>query len=526
SNHPESAVRFVATANGYGHAWADVKLNSAENEVTLQLVRDHPIDGRILTTDGRPAVGVEVAVTRLYRQINVSDDDTNPGSKMASAEMIAKTASNHSGTYTLYPEWPGQGPTSKPVFTDNDGRFRLEGLGAGSKASLEASGGGIGAMRLGIHNIPAPTDAKNDGMIAVREGLGESEYFAKFTHIAVPGRTIRGVVTDKLTGRPIEGVQVWVESSWPSRQTPASTDRDGRYELTGVQKAKEYQINLDPKTSLNFNKTRTLLDPSGLDPIECNLSLEQGIQYRGHVTDSETGKAVKGVVVYNPLYLSEDALRLGEEYQRAPASSTKIMEDGCYVIPVLPGPGAIGVQVAGKGFLSATVDLDRAKEIVGQNGFEIGAKGEVQHIQISAGKNLGGTMNVARFQGIAILSPSERVLPVVVDFKLTRSHSRPGTILDDAAKPLAGSHAIVPIGLGVTGPSGTDAPLHSSEFLVDGLSPGNPRTLLFLHPERELGAKVVVTGDEMTPIKVQMTKTGAVKGRFVDKFGKPLSIVL
>lgn len=98
-----------------GDAWADVKLNSAENEVTLQLVQDHPIEGRILTTDGQPAKGVEVSVARLYRKMNDSDNETNPRSTMVSAEMFVKTASNHSGTYTNYPEWPGQGPTNKPL---------------------------------------------------------------------------------------------------------------------------------------------------------------------------------------------------------------------------------------------------------------------------------------------------------------------------------------------------------------------------------------------------------------------------
>lgn len=77
-------------------------------------------------------------------------------------------------------------------------------------------------------------------------------------------------------------------------------------------------------------------------------------------------------------------------------------------------------------------------------------------------------------------------------------------------------------GLGPSAATVTYQPLETAEFTIEGLAPGRQRTLLVVHHQRGLGAQVVVTGDDTKPLRVRMTPTGTLTGRFVDKLGEPL----
>src|SRR5206468_3363243 len=61
---PRGPFPVVAVADRLGAAWAAMK--QAGDELTFRLVKDLPISGRVLDTEGRPVAGATVRVTAIY----------------------------------------------------------------------------------------------------------------------------------------------------------------------------------------------------------------------------------------------------------------------------------------------------------------------------------------------------------------------------------------------------------------------------------------------------------------------------
>jgi hypothetical protein len=58
---------------------------------------------------------------------------------------------------------------------------------------------------------------------------------------------------------------------------------------------------------------------------------------------------------------------------------------------------------------------------------------------------------------------------------------------------------------------------------VYGLKPGKSRLVVFCEPARKLASSLKVNGDDQSPLVVKLGATGALKGRLLDKAGKPLA---
>src|SRR5262249_3818217 len=54
---PAHTFQVVAAADGYGPAWSDADDSAGANDVTLRLVKDDVIAGRVLTQEGKPVAG-------------------------------------------------------------------------------------------------------------------------------------------------------------------------------------------------------------------------------------------------------------------------------------------------------------------------------------------------------------------------------------------------------------------------------------------------------------------------------------
>src|SRR5438093_12958053 len=59
---PRSRVRLalIAVADGYGLDWAELSDDKQSGEVTLRLVKEQTIHGRVLSTEGKPVAGARV----------------------------------------------------------------------------------------------------------------------------------------------------------------------------------------------------------------------------------------------------------------------------------------------------------------------------------------------------------------------------------------------------------------------------------------------------------------------------------
>ncbi|MCA9078334.1 MAG: carboxypeptidase regulatory-like domain-containing protein [Planctomycetaceae bacterium] len=517
---PEVDVRIAATAKWYGFGWTDVKASALDEELTLQLVDDLPIEGRIVTVDGQPAAGVTLSISQITER--TGEDDGSP----LDVDALIKAAATSSGFYTNWPGWMGGSPETNPVTTDGEGRFRLEGLGTGRYVRLECSGGDIAATRLSILTHPTPERLQPHGAIAVREGLRESQYLAEFTHVAQPGRTLRGIVKDEKTGDPVPDVKVTATSSWASRRSPAVTGPDGKYEITGVPREAEghnyeYTLEFRVDDAVHFNHDLRLESAPGQSPLELNVALDRGIKLSGRVTDAATGKPVSGTVVYNALSSNEliNQKECGEVAN--PLSSTVIQEDGSYELCVAPGPGVVAARVDGGPYMVATIDPNILEKLVNEEEFIRSKDGGFRYLSTSAGGQCQGVTGFDLVHAANLVNPTEDASPLTIDLAVEQGHSLQGKILDDEGELLSGVRVV---GLGHNGIS-TSKPLESAEFRVEGLANNRPRTLIFLHLERQLGARIDLNGDETQPLIARLTPTGSITGRFVDKLGEPLPIV-
>ena len=490
-------ILVAATAEGCGFGSVDVNVASLGEEISLQLIKDQPIEGRIMTLDGRPAVGVSVGISTLPWDV-------------PDVERVIKSAPLSSGVYTNWPSRRGGPPLSEPMVTDAEGRFRLEGMGIDRYVRLEVFGVGIGATRLLIVTHPTPNERLPGGVIAVREGLRESTYYASFIHVGTPSRTIQGVVRDEESGDPIEGVYITAAASWKSRAEPTVTDADGRFELTDVPQRSKYELTFDPSTTYHCNKKLLPSDTAGTAALTLNVSLHHGIVARGRLTDPDTGKPVQGTLEYNPLFPNENWSKLGEKRVANPAATATTNEDGSWELAVLLGPGAITATTSNTRYVKARVKRDEL-EALADNIEVLGDQPELRFLQPAAGDQTRGIMGLGN--AVALINPGPGAMSLDVDLEFVVGRTRRGTIVDESGDPVLGVQAI---GLG------NSAPQESANFQVGGLVPGRRKQLLFLHPKRKLGAVLEVTGDELTLLTVRLRPTGTLTGRFVDELGEPL----
>jgi hypothetical protein len=63
--------------------------------------------------------------------------------------------------------------------------------------------------------------------------------------------------------------------------------------------------------------------------------------------------------------------------------------------------------------------------------------------------------------------------------------------------------------------------LPTAQFRIPGVDPKHPRAFYFRHRGRDLGAAVLLKGDEPGPVTVSLQKCASVTGRLVNEDGLP-----
>lgn len=503
-------VRIAATAPGFGFAWSDIEIGQPNREVKLQLADDVPVLGKFVTTEGNPIADVEVSVV----------DITQP-KRMPSSEKLIASGNSGSGVYTNWPMWMGNPPLVQSVVTDSEGSFSISGIGAERYLRLQAHGASIADTRLLIATRRPPAELTS-GMIGVRRGRAESDYFSEFTHIAVPGRTVTGQVVDAESNSAIAGVRVVVPVAWRSWLKPATTDEAGRFRITGIPADEQYTLELSPKGRPGYFRRELIIkDSSSEDELVAKIALTKRRVLQGRVVDATSGEGVPASIQYNALYPNPNVDEMGHDEVAQPLASSRTNDDGTFSIPVLPGLGAVSVETGDESYAGAYVKPSKVERHF--RGHVMEAKpdetGRYKYFPTDAGDQSRGHMGLSLANGFKLLDvdPDKALQPISV--QVHRGGVRKGEIFDEAGKPLTGVEVI---GLGPSQSTATDTPLGTSKFAITGLHPEDTRTLAFLHRDRSLGAMVVVKGGEQSFVRVTMRPTGSVRGKFVDSLGKPV----
>lgn len=107
------------------------------------------------------------------------------------------------------------------------------------------------------------------------------------------------------------------------------------------------------------------------------------------------------------------------------------------------------------------------------------------------------------------------------DLVLEPGTTRTGTVVGPEDKPLTG--VLIAGDAPVLGTSDQPQKLETAAFTVTGLNKQVPRSVLFYHPEKRLSKLVQVKADDGAPLTVRLEPAGTMTGRVVDAEGRPLA---
>ena len=498
-------VQVLATADGFGPDWHAAPRDGADG-LSLRLVKDVPLTGRVFDLEGRPVAGARVVVRGVA---TAKGDDLS-----AYVATVADGTEDGNGRL-LARRWSGRFPGQpEAVVTDADGRYRMGCFGGERLVEMGVEGPSIESLTL-LAMTRVAKDVGGPGEKSLGSGSGRL-HGAAFDLLVRPGRVITGIVRDKTTRRPIPGIRVGMLGI----AAHSVTAEDGRFTVSGFGKAGEYQLFASSQQGQPYFVTCVLVpDVAGLTPIEADIDCVRGIPFRLRLVDEETGKPVAASVNYQLLHpnpASRDVPGYDPIGGFGAIGFAHRDADGTYVGAVLPGPGAITVRARGARYLPACVD-PRAFFKVGpetpEGGFE--GYGNRDTLVVASGRSQSA-MPQSQYCAIVLTNPAADSGPLSFDVTLARDHERRVTVLDPDGRPLTG--AVV---TGADWKQTQSGPIEAATFTVTGLNPARVRRLTIRHDGRRLAGSLLLRGDEAEPSTVRLQPWATLSGRLVDAQGRP-----
>jgi hypothetical protein len=351
---------------------------------------------------------------------------------------------------------------------------------------------------------------------------------ANFTLQLKPGLTIKGVVRDRDTKAPIPGM--WATMYWNPLAAPsytegmAATDERGRFTISGLDPAllgyeqKHGVITAVPQPGGQHLMSKGVIGPDGEALIEC----PRGITFRLKLTD-EQGKPAEGNVEYYPIDpspQSEELIRPLRVSNWPVMSRAARRPDGTYEGFVLPGPGAVVVQMPNRrAYRPAHVDPKAF--------FEPGRKDwPADEFNLYGTHNTlmtyWGWHNQRDYAAIVLVNPKKGSGPLELSATVFRDRPRRVSLVDPDGKPVVGAVAHL---FEWEAPYTPQERLRAASFPLTGLLPDRDKPITFVHADRKLVGFLKARGDADTPYTVKMQPWGSVTGKFLDADGKPLVLV-
>ncbi len=489
---------IAATAPGFGPGWAAGVLRAdAPGELTIRLVEDGPpIEGRILDLEGRPVAGARVKVHRLWFARDERSWYVETGDLPAWLRRAQDLGLN---------EGPGDGLSALPMAiaaatTDRDGRFRLTGIGRERIAELMISGPTIATalmyaichdgpeVRLKLQNSP------------VEQAI--VFHAPRFAYSAAPSQPIRGVIRDKDTGRPIAGVLLRGgvykgRSSITAEGVEATSDAQGRYRLTGLNKGPAYRLFANPKEGQPYARAafRVPADSPALEPVTFDIALKRAILVRGRVTDKATGRPVTGSVsAYS--FRDNPHVRDYPGFEESLLQYIRLKDDGRFEVVALPG----------RGIITCFSDWRRYRLGLGAEAIQ--------------GSRFFNTLPNSTYREqnhvFAAVNLDPKVESATVDLQVDPGKSLTIQVVDPEGKPLIPTRVK---GVGA-GPQGEEK-RYTTAVEICALDPSEPRRVTISHDGRKLVGSVYLKGDEAGPLTIRLQPWGTITGRIVDEDRQP-----
>ena len=467
-------TKLAATADSFGPDWVEITTKN-KDAITLRLVKDDvPIRGRILDLEGKPVAKAMIRILQLHQ-----------------TDLDWWIREMKRGRW-YYPKAIDLEATDTPaqVTTDADGRFQLRGLGRERLVYFEISGETIERVRCWT--------LTRTRKMSDLSGHAEAVYNATFDHIAAPSKPIIGTVRDKNTGKPLSGIILQAERQTGRWIDKATTDQQGRFRIVGCPKQPDYTVAAAGKPYFIRTK-RKIADTPGLEPLIVDFELQRGIEITGRVFNRTTGEPIEAQVAYHALadnpYLKKVS---GLDQGGLPDDGrNRSKADGSFFVIGLPGPAYLTVLAIQDDYRKPERPADWEKLVP---------------YVYSAPPRLHAWVRINPFEK----DPQS----LRCDIALEPAKPIPGQVFGPDGKPLGGYFVA-----GLTGTPlilSNQVDLHEKPtFEVRGFDPGRPRTLIFIHPEKNLGKVVIVRENQSDPLRVRLESLGAAAGRMLDEQGRP-----
>jgi RNA polymerase sigma factor (sigma-70 family) len=490
-------------------------------EKTFTLVKDTPIRGRLIDTQGKPVVGASVVVR----------DISGYGASMDEflAAWLKRPVDSwrpNSKWFVNLRSWDNRKPPAEGAMfaanTDKDGRFAIAHVGNERLVTLE---------------VRAPGIAHNSVMVVVRAGFDPTPYnqataekirspysmigWHPMFHSAEPNivaeaeKPIRGRVLESDTGKPRAGVQVTLRERGTERRPDliATTGADGRYEIHGAKKAAQYELSVKRDEQTGFiGRSVKLPDTPAYEPIVADISVAKGIVLTGRLLDDQTGEPVPGFVCVGVLADNEAAKARPEFDSPDCYDFANTKEDGVYRTIVPPGPILLMAGVTPTGGKGTTES--RYQQLKTDPEYP-----QYFDKQFTGFRSPGGVTTIMQGQWCKVLKLKPDETEVTVEVRFKRASRFTVKVQDADGKPLSGV-----IAAGNTSRDwATPEPSEGDTFVVYELDTAKPRLVAFLEPKRKLVGTLMLKGDEKDPAVATLGRPGRVKGKLVNSAGDPIA---
>jgi RNA polymerase sigma factor (sigma-70 family) len=515
----EDGTCLIAASDGYGVDWIDLPKKDSPAELTLRLVKDQAIQGRIINTEGKPLAGVRVQVRALMMKPAGSLDDF-----LTAWERDWQSAQRRAPKQL-------EGPLDAvfSAVTDKAGRFRIQGVGAERVAVLQVRGAGVTQELLYVISRPGfdPASVNKAVRDAIPPELRRLDgpallYGSTFDYVAQPMRIIEGTVREAGTGEPVAGFTI-SSLVGDNNSVVAVSDKQGRYRLIGLPKRKQYLLTAEPPENSSWLRAGARpADTEGLRPLKVDFTVARGIIVAGRVIDKTTGKGVQSSLNFAPLPENKYFGKPGWDSYRYERLSNSTDDEGRFRLAVIPGPCVLTVQAEGG---EKTKDGQAINPYMPAE-FDAADRKRISVIETEDGERYFLAANNSReyfsnANAVKRLDLAPDAREVRYDLVLSRGRTLTVKIRDPQGEPLNGAAVA-----GMTASGSVYPAVREADVTVFALNPDKPRRLLFLHLERQLAGFLTVRGDENEAPVARLERTGGVTGRLLDLDGQPIAGVV
>lgn len=357
---PLAGLDLVAVADGFGLDWINVQTYAttstkddldptAATNITLRLVEDAPIRGRLVNSEGDPIPNVRIAVGEvMVLDLSRWLKEWETSTRKSCWRLVTSYAQKR---YTpvrrrfLRRNVP---VLSEPVLTtvvktDEEGRFAVRGVGRERAVYLSAEHPDFVSKTIFVA-------IRDDFILAPANAALPPLHPATFVQDLEPAKPIGGVVREHGTGKPLGGATLYM-SMHPSKEpgsAKATTAEDGTFRIRGLGEAERYLcVVVSAEDQPHLRRTLRLTATHGLNPLNVDVELFRGVVIKGNVKNKATGEPVfRAKLTYIPLTGNPhlDGLR-----EAGPAYWDRRFEtdlDGTFDVAIPPGPGLIGVRAS------------------------------------------------------------------------------------------------------------------------------------------------------------------------------------